>query len=228
MIQPLLVATLSMLIHAADPNAPSAAPGAAPSPETAHPQPQDPPVAAPKLERPLKVGETFPNFTLHNEKGEPVSLAQRLASGPVVITFYRGTWCPYCIKALDTIEESVPEINRLGATVWAVSPQQPEHAADLREKTGVSYELLVDKDNTLADRLALMFTIDPATEETYRTRYKLDVGGYNGSNLWQLPIPATYVVDTDATIRYAWTHADYTKRAPVSEVLAALKSIAED
>jgi peroxiredoxin len=219
MIQPLFAATLSILIHTGEP------------PETRAPAPSAAPQtddAAPKREHPLKVGEIFPNFTLPNEKGEPVTLAERLATGPVVITFYRGTWCPYCIKALDTIEESVPEINRLGATVWAVSPQQPEHAADLREKTGVTYELLVDADNKLAHRLALSFTIDPETQETYRTKYGLDVGGYNGSNLWQLPVPATYVVDTDGKVRYAWSDKDYTKRAPVSEVLAALKTIAED
>jgi peroxiredoxin len=228
MIQPLFAATLSVLIHT----------GALPEPGEAASEPQQPPRTdqttnpaaepAAKLEQPLKVGDTFPSFTLRNEKGQPVSLADRLATGPVVITFYRGTWCPYCIKALDTIEESIPEINALGATVWAISPQTPEYAVDLREKTGVSYELLVDKDNKLADRLALMFTIDAATEQTYRTRYKLDVGKYNNSKSWQLPVPATYVVDKDSKVRYAWTDKDYTKRAPVSEVLAALKTITED
>lgn len=219
MIQPLFAATLSLLIHA----------GELPEPGAASPNPAAQPAApAVKREHPLKVGETFPNFTLTDENAQPVTLADRLATGPVVITFYRGTWCPYCIKALDTIEESIPEINELGATVWAISPQKPEHAVDLREKTGVTYELLVDTDNKLAERLALMFTIDPETEEKYRTKYNLDVGGYNGSNLWQLPIPATYVVDTEGKVRYAWSNKDYTKRAPVSEVLAALKTITED
>jgi peroxiredoxin len=168
MIQPLFAATLSLLIHT----------GELPDPGSANPEPT-PQTAIPaiKREHPLKVGETFPSLTPLNEKGRPVSLTDRLATGPVVITFYRGTWCPYCIKALESIEESLAEINQLGATVCAVSPQKAEHAVDLRKKIGVSYELLVDKDNKLADRLALMFTIDPETEETYRTRYKLDVAG---------------------------------------------------
>lgn len=218
-LQPLFAATLALLIHAGERPEPSETT----SVTAAHAS--DP---AAKLDHPLKVGDTFPNFTLLNEKAKPVSLADRLATGPVVITFYRGTWCPYCIKALDTIEESVPEINQFGATIWAISPQKPEHTVDLREKTGVSYELLVDKDNKLADRLALMFTIDAATEQTYRTRYKLDVGGYNNSKTWQLPVPATFVVDKAGKVRYAWSDKDYTKRAPISDLLAALKMISED
>ena len=174
-----------------------------------------------KREKPIAKGETMPGFELRNEKGETVRLADALQAGPVVVTFYRGTWCPYCVKALDSIDESVAEINELGAQVYAISPQLPEHVVDLREKTGLTYELLVDTDNKLAERLGLMFTLDADTIEQYK-KYGIDVGALNGADEWQLPIPATYVIDTDGAIRYAWTDEDYRKRAPVSAILKTL------
>lgn len=176
---------------------------------------------------PIGLGETMPNFVLPDADGKEVTLQDQLAKGPVVVTFYRGTWCPFCRKALGSIEESVGDINKQGATVWAVSPQTAEHAVDLREQLGLSYELLVDHDNTLADRLGLMFTLDPATVEKYKG-YGIDLPESNGTDTWQLPIPATYVIDRHGKIRYAWTEKDYTKRAPVRDVLAALQEIKEE
>ncbi len=192
-------------------------PGAAPASET---EPA-------KRETPISKGEIMPGFALKNEKGETVTLGDALKSGPVVVTFYRGAWCPYCVKALGSIEESVGDINKLGATVLAISPQLPEHSIDLREKIGLSYQLLVDADNRLGDQLGLMFTLDEATVEKYR-KYGIDVGASNGTDAWQLPIPATFVIDTDGTIRYAWTNADYTKRAPVNKVLGTLREISNE
>lgn len=181
-----------------------------------------------KRDKPLGQGEVMPDFVLKNEAGEKVKLSDALAKGPVVVTFYRGTWCPYCVKALESIETSVSQINDLGGTVYAISPQTPENVVDLREQTGLSYELLIDDDNTLAERLGLMFELDEKTVELYRT-YGIDVAKANGTDSWQLPVPATYVIAPDGTVRYAWTDADYRKRAPVSKILGALKSIeAED
>lgn len=176
---------------------------------------------------PVKVGEVLPGFTLTNAEGVTVSLAEQLAKGPVVVVFYRGSWCPYCVKALDSVEESVADINKLGATVLAISPQKAQQSVDLRKKLGLSYELLTDQDNQLAVRLGLMFTLDAETIEKYR-KYGIDVGVSNGTEAWQLPIPATYVIDRTGTIRYAWTDADYTKRAPVKKVMQALETIASE
>ncbi len=177
-----------------------------------------------KRDKPLALGELMPDFVLQNESGEKTRLSEALEGGPVVMTFYRGTWCPYCVKALESIETSVSQINDLGATVLAISPQTPENIIDLREQTGLSYELLVDKDNGLAERLGLMFELDEKTVELYR-QYGIDVAKTNGTDTWQLPVPATYVVDTDGKVRYAWTDADYRKRAPVSKILASLRLI---
>lgn len=192
------------------------------------PGPSDPssPIAAEveKLQTPPARGDVLPDFRLKNAEGEWVLLSEQLAAGPVVITFYRGSWCPYCVKQLDSIEESVAEINALGATVLAISPETPDHGVDLRERLGLSYQLLVDKNNALADALALMFTLDEATVERYK-EYGLDIGVSNGTDTWQLPIPATFVVDKDRVIRYAWTDEDYTKRAKSAVVLKTLREL---
>lgn len=177
-----------------------------------------------KRETPPKASDILPDFRLVNAEGEALLLSDQLAKGPVVITFYRGSWCPYCVKQLDSIEESVVEINELGATVLAISPETPDHAVDLREQLGLSYQLLVDKDNKLAEALGLMFTLDEATIKRYK-EYGLDIGASNGSETWQLPIPATFVVDKDRVVRYAWTDKDYTKRAKSAVVLKTLREL---
>lgn len=177
-----------------------------------------------KMEKPPAKNDVLPDFRLVNDKGESVLLSEQLAKGPVVITFYRGSWCPYCVKHLGTVEESTAQINQLGATVLAISPESPDHAVDLRERLGLSYQLLVDKDNRLADALGLMFTLDDATVERYK-KFGLDIGASNGSETWQLPIPATFVVDKDRVVRYAWTDADFTKRADSAVVLKTLREL---
>lgn len=199
----------------------AAEPGASPGP-TGPTSPVGAEVA--KREAPPAKGDVLPDFKLKNAEGQWVLLSEQLASGPVVITFYRGSWCPYCVKQLDSIEESVAAINELGATVLAISPETPDHAVDLRERLGLSYQLLVDKDNQLADALALMFTLDEATVERYE-KYGLDIGVSNGTDTWQLPIPATFVVDKDRVVRYAWTDEDYTKRAKSAVVLKTLREL---
>lgn len=176
---------------------------------------------------PLGQDEAMPAFTLMNEKGESVSLTTAMANGPVVVTFYRGSWCPYCVKALKSLDQSVGDINDLGATVLAISPETPENSIDLRKQTGLSYELLVDHDNKLAEKLGLMFTLDAKTVERYG-KYGIDLPKSNGTTEWQLPIPATYVIDTDGTVRYAWTDEDYSKRAPTSRILSTLRQIKND
>ncbi len=204
-----------------------AATAAEPNSARGNPQTTETSETPARRDKPLGVGERMPAFTLFDAEGKPVVLADQLARGPVVVTFYRGSWCPYCVKALGSVEESVAEINKLGATVLALSPETPDQAIDLRERLGLSYELLVDSENRLADRLGLMFTLDDATIEKYRG-YGIDVARSNGSQRWQLPIPATFVLDKDGIVRYAWTEEDYTKRAPAKAVLGTLRALGDD
>jgi peroxiredoxin len=155
-----------------------------------------------KRDEPIAEGEEMPAFSPAHERREPVRLRSELAKEPAVIVLYCGSWCPYRVKALGPAEASVPAINALGAAAPAIAPETPEHGTYLRERPGLSYELPVDTDNRWADRLGLMFTLDEKAVKRYR-EHGIDPEVSNGSDRWQSPIPVTFVVDKDGSIRYA-------------------------
>lgn len=182
--------------------------------------------AADKLpDKPLQVGDQAPLIKLRNDRGEWVELASLLERGPVVIAFYRGAWCPYCNRELSDIQQKiVPVAEDLGATVLAISPEAPEHAVELKEKRSLSFDLLHDEENKAAKRFGVGFTLDADTVKKYQG-YNIDVAAHNGSDAHELPIPATYIIDTDGVIRYAYVNEDYSKRAKPKDVIAALEKI---
>ena len=175
-------------------------------------------------EEPLEVGDQAPNFKLRNAAGDWVELDSTLQRGPVVLTFYRGVWCPYCNNELKSLEGVLPQIHELGATVLALSPETREHVQDNLKKNKLSFELLSDDDNRIARLYGLAFTLDERTVDRYEG-YGIDVATHNGTGKHELPIPATYVIDTDRTIRFAFTDENYKKRAKPKDILKALESI---
>lgn len=196
-----------------------------------------------KLEKPLKRGDKMPAFTIQaatsikavtqassdggSESTAVYDLTKLLEEGPVVVTFYRGSWCPYCRGELSAIQDRLDKITQTGARVLAISPEQPLETVDLVEQKHYGFLFGTDHDNALAKRLALAFTLDKDTVEKY-IEYGIDLPESNGTDTWQLPIPATYVVDTDGTIRYAFIDQDYTKRADYDEVLRVLRDLQKD
>jgi len=178
-----------------------------------------------------KVGEKLPNFTLpaigKDGKAIEASLESMLADGPVVLTFFRGSWCPYCVTELKAVEKRIEKIEALGASVLAVSPEKPAETVKLDEKLKLEFVLATDHDNVVAKQLGLLFQMPDEMIEKYHD-YKLDVPESNGTETWQLPIPATYVVDTDRTIRFAFVDVNYRERADYDEVLKVLESIKND
>lgn len=184
------------------------------------------PAAEDKLpDKPLQVGDKAPVFKLRNDKGEWVDLASLLEHGPVVVAFYRGAWCPFCNKELQDIQKKiVPAAEDLGATVLAISPEAQQHAVELKEKRSLSFDLLHDEDNKTAKRYGIAFTLDPDTVSKYKG-YGIDVAAHNGTVNNELPIPATYIIDTEGVIRYAYVNEDYRKRANSKDVIEALKKV---
>ncbi|MBC8162850.1 MAG: AhpC/TSA family protein [Roseiflexaceae bacterium] len=171
----------------------------------------------------LAAGMIAPDFTLPDVRGEMVSLSDLRRSGPVVVTFYRGTWCPYCNLALRAYQHMLPDLQALGAQLVAVSPQIPDESLSMAEKNALEFPVVSDLDNTVARQYGLVFTLDAETRERY-----LGMGNnlvhYNGNDAWELPMPGTFVVGQDGIITLAFAKADYTQRLEPAEILAALAS----
>ena len=179
----------------------------------------------------LKVGDTIENFTiptpLSPDGVESVDLSTLLAEGPVVLTFFRGSWCPYCRSELSDIQDRLEDFEELGATVLAVSPEIDEKGIEMGKELELGFYIGHDENNELARSLGLTFKLDAKTIKKYR-EYGIDVPDANGTRKWELPIPATYVIDTDSTIKFVFDDEDYSKRANYKKVLKVLKEITAD
>ncbi len=181
-----------------------------------------------KLTEPLKVGDRVPMFSIDDAGSEGVhDLGKLLESGPVVVTFFRGSWCPYCVSELTDVQKRLEDITSAGATVLAISPEKPSATADLTEQKKLGFLFGTDHDNELATKLALSFKLDAKTIKSYK-QYGIDLPKSNDSKVWQLPIPATYIIDTDGTIAWAFFDEDYSKRADYKKVVKQLQQMQQD
>ena len=172
----------------------------------------------------LQVGDQIPVFTLTNATGRPVSAADLLRQGPLVISFYRGAWCPYCNLELHALQPPLPDIEASGGQLVAISPNLPDTSLSSVEKHNLSFEVLSDIDNLLARRFGLVFSLGESLRPLYR-KIGHDVPGQNGNDTWELPVPATYVVDREGTVVYRYINIDHTQRAEPAEIVTALESI---
>jgi peroxiredoxin len=175
----------------------------------------------------LTVGQSAPHFTLPDAFGNQVSLQSLLAQGPVIISFYRGEWCPFCNLELHAFEELLPKIKQLGATLVAISPEKPDHGIVITEKNKLTFPVLSDFGNKVAHQFGIVFQVGPELQEFSKNVFKNDLAVRNGESSYELPVPATYVLDATGVIRYAHVEVDYmTGRAEPADVVAALETIA--
>lgn len=175
-------------------------------------------------DRSLKECDRAPNFTLPDATGQSVELQSLLKKGPVVISFYRGQWCPYCNLELRTLQQALPEFESLGATLVAISPQTPDNSLSTQEKHELSFPVLSDVGNQVARQFGLVFQLPENIRAIYDA-FGIDLQAHNGDDRFELPLPATYVMDRDGTIVLAFVEADYTQRLDPSEIVAALKGL---
>lgn len=181
-----------------------------------------------KLQEPPKKGDRMPMFSIDDASSEGMlDLAKLLETGPVVVTFYRGSWCPYCVSELSDIQKHLEDITSAGATVLAISPEKPSATADLVEQKKLGFHFGTDQDNELATKLALSFKLDAKTIQRYK-QYGIDLPKSNDSKVWQLPVPATYIIDTDGSITWAFVDEDYSKRADYKKVVKQLQQMQQD
>ena len=176
------------------------------------------------VNRSLKVGDRLPAIELPNAAGKTIRIQDLLAQGPVIISFYRGQWCPYCNLELRALQQYLPEFKAEGATLIAISPQTPDNSLSTLEKNELDFEVLSDAGNVVARELGLVFTL-PETLRPIYENFGIDVPTHNGDRTFELPIPATYVVAPNGDVVYAFADADYTLRAEPSDILVALRNL---
>ena len=168
-----------------------------------------------------QVGDTAAFFKLPNASGTPVELQQMLSNGPVVLTWYRGGWCPYCNLTLARLQEELPKFTAVGATLIALSPERPDSSLTTAEKNDLEFEILSDAGNGVAREYGVVFALSDEVAKSYQEGFGLHE--YNGDESNELPLAATYVIGTDGVITYAFLHADYRERAEPRDILAALR-----
>lgn len=166
----------------------------------------------------LEVGTTAPDWSAKTADGEELQLDILLKKGPVVMVFYRGQWCPVCNKHLSKLEENLQKLTKKGAQVVAISPEKSEFLEKTREKTNASFSLLHDEDYKIADAYGVKFRPDSATRLMYNTVLGANLKKAHSDDSQQLPIPATYIIDTDKTIVWRHFDPDYKKRASAGEI----------
>jgi peroxiredoxin len=175
------------------------------------------------VEKALKVGDRAPDFTLPDATGKKVKLSELLAEGPVVLTWYRGGWCPYCNIALRGFHKSLPKIRAEKASLVAISPETPDNSMNTTEKNHLDFAVLSDRGNKAAHAYGVAYKVPGVIANQMKGR--LDLAKHNGDDSGELPLGATYVIDREGIIRYAFVDADYRKRAEPTDVIAALRDL---
>lgn len=181
-------------------------------------------VAGGQAARALKAGDAAPAFTLPDPDGRSVASADLLGEGPVVLTFYRGVWCPYCNLDLAALEAARPDIEARGARLVAVSPQTPANSRKAQRTGGLGFPILSDAGGALAAAFGLRWPM-PEDLRTIYTGFGVDLAVFNGDDSWTLPMPARYVIGRDGIIAYAEVNPDYTRRPEPEDLFPALERL---
>jgi peroxiredoxin/predicted ester cyclase len=174
-------------------------------------------------DRAKKVGDAAPDFGLTNQVGETVRLSELLRKGPVVLTWYRGGWCPYCNLTLAALQKALPQFQALGATLVALTPELPDHSLQTAEKNALEFEVLSDVGQKVAREYGVVFKMSDDVAAAMRSFAKTHER--NGDESDELPLSATYVINTDGEITYAFLDAEYRNRAEPSRLVDALQAI---
>ncbi len=174
----------------------------------------------------LKVGDRAPSIVLGNAKSETVDVGALLRKGPVIVAFYRGGWCPFCNLELRAFQRIIPDIEAAGASLVAISPEKPDDSPSTVEKNALTFEVLSDVGQKVGRAFRLVYDFSDELKSAYNG-FGLDIPAKNGTaGEWALPMSATYIIDRDGVIIYAYTDADYRDRADPIDILAVLKRTA--
>jgi len=181
-------------------------------------------IASGQAERALKAGDRAPAFTLPDADGVAVSSSDLLARGPLVLTFYRGVWCPYCNLDLQAIEAAANEIRGFGASLIAISPQTPANSRRSQRENKLSFPILSDHGGAVANAFGLRFRLPDYLIAFYK-QFGVDLAVHNGEPGWSLPMPSRYIIGRDGAIAYAEVNPDYTRRPDPADLFPVLRRL---
>ena len=174
-----------------------------------------------QAERALKAGDRAPAFALPDPDGKILSSRDLLANGPLVLTFYRGAWCPFCNLDLQALEAARPDIEARGASLIAVSQQTAANSRKSQRTNALGFPIVGDKGGDLAQKFGIRWHL-PADLQAIHKQLGADLTAFNGEESWTLPMPARYVIAQDGIIAYAEINADYTRRPEPADVFPVL------
>lgn len=177
------------------------------------------------LERAKNVGDKAPDFMLPNAMGKEFHLYETLKKGPVVLIWYRGEWCPYCNIYLYELHKQADKFSEHNATIIAVSPAQPDESWSAEDKSEIKLQVLSDEGGKVAEDYGIVYTLPPKIAAYYKDAF--DLPNVNNDDGATLPLSASYVIDQDGTITYAYLNADYRERAEISDLLGAIENISQ-
>ena len=178
------------------------------------------------LDRALKVGATMPAFTLPDAHGNSVSSEELLSRGPLVVIFYRGAWCPFCNLYLSSVQKYLPQIEEQGATLVAISGERPDRSLSVEQTNALSFPVLSDPELVTARQFGIAYELPKVVDDAI-TGLGFDMRKYYGTEKAELPLSATYVIDSAGKVAYAFVTVDYKRRAEPEEFLAALSTISK-
>jgi peroxiredoxin len=167
------------------------------------------------------IGAKIPEFQLPDHDGKTIFSSDLLAKGRVVLCFIRGRWCPFCVAQMEAMNLILPDIEQQGATLLAISPQTVQQLFFMRDQHKLRFTLLSDAGNKVAQQFGLTYRV-PEDQEAIYQRAFVNLPFVNGDNSWELPIPATYIIDRDGTVLYASANEDYTDRPEPKDILDVL------
>jgi peroxiredoxin len=177
------------------------------------------------LDNVLKPRDRVPQFTLESANGTTVSSGELLRKGPLVVSFYRGKWCPYCNAEVDALAQAYPEIKALGAELVVLSPELTEYSKAMSDEHKVPFDILVDRHNAVAEEFGVGYVFPKYLHELYGNVLGIRLEKFNGDETYKLPIPSRFIIDQQGVIRHAYADPDYRFRAEPSETIFALQDL---
>lgn len=175
-------------------------------------------------EKSIKIGEKMPDFILPNSSNQMTTLNELTQNCNIIVNFYRGNWCPYCKMELMALKKYFAEFKKFNGKIIAIAPENPQQSVQTVEEFDLPFDVLSDTDNKLAKQIGIAYAIPEYLLKVYE-KYGLDISKHNSSDKFELPLPATYVLDKEGVVRYTFVTPDYTIRANMEDILDVLQEI---